>query len=348
MGVPLSGTLPAGTGSPKALPIASIVLAVGGLLLLGWVTWSALKPNPLHYRYQLIAEGPVAEFPDLGLPDRPALSIRKYEIRADGHDQPLASLHVGRNAQLDRVLLDWQNQLTEPLFTLTASAPELAALTTAIATHLPRDSMLLGWWDTTRRLKLLSDIETPFDENLALPLLLPTAWSDQRGTIETAEQRFWQVPDDSPSAAAFERFQEALLADEATAVGIFRELAGNDNEVYLALHLSDAFKLGALQPERFGIGYRDFPNTGDLHSTIRNIKNWLREQGYKTYTAENRDANVVRVYFLTNAASENTLIAQALPFTKSQSMDLKIMRVVYQHLGYWVYKIPAADRGTDS
>ncbi len=339
-------TLPADTGSPKALPIASIMLAVGGLLLLGWVTWSALWPGSLPYRYQLIKEGPVTEFPDLGLADQSALSIRKYEILADGHDQPLASLHVGRNKQLDGVLLDWQNQLTEPLFTLTASLPELSALTEAITTHLPKDSLLLGWWDTTRRLKLLTDIETPFDENLAQPVLLPTAWSDHREAIETAEQRFWQVPDQSTSAAAFRRFQEALLADEATAIEIFREMAGEGKAVYLVLHLSDAYKLGALHPERFGIGYRDFPNTGNLHTTIGNIKNWLREQGYKTYTAENHGANIVRIYFLTNAASEDTFIARALPFTKLQPLDLETARVVYQNLGYWLYKIPPADKGS--
>ena len=341
-------TMPAGTSSPKALPIASIILVVGGLLLLSWVLWSSLSPSSLPYRYQLITEGPLAEFPGLGLPDRPALSIRKYEILADGYDQPLASLHVGRNAQLDGVLLDWQNQLTEPLFTLTASALELSALTDAIATHLPEGSLLLGWWDTTRRLKLLADIETPFDENLAQPVLLPTAWSDHRGAIETAERRFWQVPDNSMSAAAFERFQEALLADEATAVEIFQGMAGEGKEVYLVLHLSDAYKLGALQPERFGIGYRDFPNTGNLHTTIGNIKNWLREQGYKTYTAENHGNNVVRIYFLTNTASEDTFIARALPFTKSQPLDLEMTKVVYQHLGYWLYKIVPADRRTDS
>lgn len=343
MGVALPETT--GRATPRTLLIASITLAMGGVLLLGWVAWSALKPNSLPYRYQLIAEGPLSEFPDLGLADRPALSIRKYEILADGHDQPLASLHVGRNEQSDMVLLDWQNQLTEPLFTLTPSIPELSALTTTIVKHMPKGGILLGWWDTTRRLKLLTDIETPFDENLAQPVLLPTAWSDHREVIETAEQRFWQVPANSTSAAAFQRFQEALLADEATAVGIFRELAGEGKAVYLVLHLSDAYKLGALHPERFGIGYRDFPNTGNLHTTISNIKNWLREQGYGTYTAEKRDANVVRVYFLTDAASENTFLARALPFTRPQPLDLTMTQVVYQHLGYWLYRIEPADKG---
>jgi len=53
----------------------------------------------------------------------------------------------------------------------------------------------------------------------------------------------------------------------------------------------------------------------------------------------------VRGYFLRDAKSSNSLIAQMLPFTESQPLDLTAVQLIYQQGGYWVYKIPPASTG---
>jgi hydroxylamine oxidation protein HaoB len=49
----------------------------------------------------------------------------------------------------------------------------------------------------------------------------------------------------------------------------------------------------------------------------------------------------VRAYFLADAKSSNTLLAQMLPFTNSQPLELQAVQLVYQQGGYWVYRVPS-------
>ena len=205
------------------------------------------------------------------------------------------------NSNTGAVLLDWQNEIGEPLITIAPPISELAKLTNAVSEHVQEGSVVLGWWDTTRRLELLAGIETPFRENLAQPILIPDAWSGRRDRIEEIERRFWNLRDeDAVEKNSFDDFQKALLMDTATGAAKLRELVG-EREAYLVLHMSDIYKLGAMHPQQLGIGYRDFPNSGDLHGTISLIKNWLKEQGYQDYAVERRGKSSVRVYFLTDA-----------------------------------------------
>jgi hydroxylamine oxidation protein HaoB len=315
---------------------------MGGLLLLGWVGWSALAPGPPPYRYELMAEGGIERFPELDLPASPGISISKYELRIDDADKPLAILHVGarRDDDIGPVLLDWQNQIDAPLITITPPIAEFPGLMAAMAKHLPEKAIVLGWWDTTRRLQLFAGIDTPFRENLALPLLVPDIWRDRRKRVEETEYRFWRVRDNADSSKVlFNRFQEALLAGKAAGTAKLGALAGG-REAYLVLHISDAYKLGMANPDLFGIGYKDFPSTGNIHVVSGHVKKWLKEKGYESFTIEKRGVTSKRVYFLTDSVSPDTLIAQALPFTTSQPFELEGLSIVYQSGGYWVYKLP--------
>lgn len=333
--------------SSRALHITSISLVMGGAFLLAWFGWVKLKPVSPIYQYRLLEEGGVDAFPDLGLKAQTDLSIRKYALHITESDKPLVIFHVGErdNGDTGTVLLDWQNEIGEPLITIAPPIKDLPKLLAAIINHVPKEALVLGWWDTTRRLELLTGIETPFSENLAQPLLIPDAWSGRRDNIEKIEHQFWMLSDkDSIDTVNFDRFQEALLADTATGAARLRALVG-EREAYLVLHISDIYKLGAIHPQQLGIGYRDFPNSGDLHGTISLIKKWLKEQGYQNYAVERRNKTGVRVYFLTDTPSSETLIAQALPFTSSKPLQLEVIKVVYQDGGYWVFQIPPTDTG---
>ncbi len=324
-----------------------MMLAIGGVVLLGWLGWVLVaeyeSSSTAPYHYEMVAEGQADQFPDLGLTGQTDLSIRQYELRAEGIDKPLAVLHAGSNTKngSGQVLLNWSNQLAEPLITLSPTIDDLNMLSRSIEEHLPRGALVLGWWDTMRRLALVSNIETPLHENLGRPLLLPDTWSGHRAAVEQLENAFWSVPSDGTSRtlALFERLQTALLADLPTGVQLMRELTP-DRDAYLVLHVTDAYKLGVLNPGKLGIGYRDFPLSGNMHTTIGHIKKWLTDSGYESYTVDKLSDTSVRVFFLTDEQSHSPLIAQVLPFTTSQPLKLEHIKVVYQYKGYWVYRIP--------
>ncbi len=330
--------------SRAALPLTSKMLVLGGVLLLSWYVWIMNTPGTPLYKYQLVAEGGIDKFPDLGLKQQPDISIRKYELRQAENGKPLAILHVGESNNNGAVLLDWQNKIGESLITTAPPISDLPKLTAAIAKHVPAEAVVFGWWDTSRRLDLLTEVSTAFNKNLAQPLFIPEAWSGRRESIKKIESDFWGLKAANESETIdFESFQTALLEDTASGAARLRSLAGKHN-AYLVLHISDAYKLGVMNPQRLGVGYRDFPS-GELHGTIKSIKTWLKEQGYKNYAVERHGEVFVRVYFLTDDSSSNTLMAQALPFTSSQPLEQDDIQVVYQQNGYWVYKIPPQSSG---
>jgi hydroxylamine oxidation protein HaoB len=97
-----------------------------------------------------------------------------------------------------------------------------------------------------------------------------------------------------------------------------------------------------LRPGRFGIGYRDFAGSGEVHGQVKQVKDWLAEHGYRSYAVEKKGANVNRVYFLADARSEETLLARMLPFSSSNTLRLEELRLVANYGGYWVYEVPGA------
>ncbi|MCB1812221.1 MAG: hydroxylamine oxidation protein HaoB [Candidatus Competibacteraceae bacterium] len=323
------------------LLLASLLLS-SGLATLVWVGWSVLHPLPPPYQYSLIQNGTAADFPALGLSHWSDLPVQTFELRATGAEHPLAVLHTSRDASGQPVLLDWQNQLAEPVLTQTAPLPDLVTLAQAIEQHTPADALILGWWDVSRQLALLTGREVLFGVNLVQPLLLPASWQGQRADIEKLEQAFWQVnspPLTPPQAGQFEDYIEALLLDEQTGVTKLRALAG-DQPAYLVVHLSDILKVAALQPQRFGMGYRDFANSGQIHGLISRVKEWLHSEGYASYTVDASAAQTARVYYLTDAATPTTLLARALSFSTSNPLALQTLQLVYQTGGFWVYKVP--------
>ena len=335
-------------GARKAPLLLSLGLIAGGLLLLGWLGWDLLNSTPkgvVPYHYELVAEGAVDAFPELGLEAYEGLSIRKYELRAEKVDKdPLVVFHTGsRGDQSSPILLDWQNTLGEPLLKLLGPTEELAALAKAVTKHVPPEAIILSWWDTSRRLELLTGVETLFKQNFVRPLLLPSAWERNWQAIEALERQFWEVPTSSGVAEArYEDFTEALLAEEAAGVAKLRELAGK-REAYVVVHWSDTYKLGGLRPGRFGIGYKDFNGSLQNHGVISHIKQWANENGHAAYFVQRPNGETLRVYYLLNETAKDTLIAKLLPFNTSNPMEFEPLRLVAQYKGYWVYSLPPAE-----
>ena len=61
---------------------------------------------------------------------------------------------------------------------------------------------------------------------------------------------------------------------------MLRELTGG-REAYVAVHLSDLYKLGLMRPDRIGVAYKDFPlQGGDVHGLSGMVKRWLIDNNY--------------------------------------------------------------------
>lgn len=316
-------------------------LIAGGLFLLGGLARMVVDPAPAPHAYQLVREGDAASFPELGLAQR-KLAVRQYEIRAAGATQPVSTLHVTDDPRGGGpVVLAWQHQAPEPVLQPGTDPRALNALATAVAKHLPEGALLLGWWDVSRQLQALAHARVLFDRNLLEPLLIPPPWRGSEDSIERLERAFWQVPQDEQSRRLFREFVSALLDKPEVALPRLRKLAGT-GEVYLVLQTADAYRAGLLAPERFAVGFKDFPRAGGPHGVIQNAKTWLKEQGYEAYAVEPSGDAAVRVYYLTDASSREALIAQVLPFSHSNPLTLPAPQVVYQHGSYWIYKLPPA------
>ncbi len=77
-----------------------------------------------------------------------------------------------------------------------------------------------------------------------------------------------------------------------------------------------------------------------MHGLIGYLKQWMQDNKFVTYTLQSLNDKMVRGYFLRDPNSSQALIAQMLPFTQSQPLDLQALQLIYQQGGYWVYKIP--------
>lgn len=320
----------------KGLPLLGAALVAAGAGLLGWLTWSVSHPPRAPYAYVQVAEGGPADFPELALGDRPGLSLRKYEVRSEGVDQPLGEAYVAQSADGTPALLDWRNHLAEPLLTIAGPLADTIKLAEAIEKHAPPEAPVLAWWDTSRRLRLLCDCNLLLTEHAGQPILLPEAWRGRAEAAAAAERAFWGEPKGLPEAAAL---ADALLSDEATGAEKLRRLV-DGKEAFVVVDIGDAYKLGALHPDRFSIGFRDFPNGGDMHGTAKVVREWLKAEKHESYVVRPTEHNASRVYFLTEEGSTETLIAKLLPFPTSNPVQMTTLELVYQHEDYWVYRLP--------
>lgn len=309
--------------------------------MLGWFAYLWLKPGPAPYRYQLVEEGGVGKFDKLGLEAWPGLIIGKYEVRVESVDKPIAVAYRATRGDAPPVLLNWESLTSEPVVSIDSKLSELTTVATAIATHTPKDAVVLAWWDTSRQVRLLADRDTLFTSHLGEPMIAPSHWSGRIGAIKKYEREFWGAPAPAEESRKFQRFADALAADTNEGAAMLRELAG-PREAYLAVHVTDVYKLGLMRPNRLDMAYKDFPLTGNVHGLAVYVKSWMHDHNYKTYTLQSLSEQAVRAYFLRDDKSGNTLLAQMLPFMTSRPRDLHAVRLIYQHGSYWVYQIPPA------
>ena len=310
---------------------------------MGWFAylWFALPPAP--YQYHLIAEGEgdSKRFAQMNLEAWPQLKLSQYEVKATDVDKPVAEFIVARGNDGPPVLIYWKNSSHEIFYNLNRKPSELSALASVIDKHAPKDALILSWWDTSRQIKLLTGRDTLFTSHLNEPLMIPVAWLEQSKAIRAYENQFWESEADQQEQEQFKRFSQALAAPAEEGVAQLRKLIGSDREAYLIVHVTDLYKLGLLYPDKIGVAYQNFPLTGNMHGMINHMKVQLKQNNFDTYTLQSISDEEIRVFFLSDKASSQTLLARMLPFVdKKAPVELEAAQLIYQQGGYWVYKIP--------
>jgi len=313
----------------------------GGLFLSGWFVYLWLKPLPAPYVYQLVDEGMATKFSNLPLQAWPDLKISKYELRVPSIDKPIAIAYRASKNGEHPVLLNWENLVSEPIGVMTSDLSELAAIAGDVAKHVPSKAVVLAWWDTSRQLGLLSGRETLFTSHLGEPLITPTYWKPRSDSIRAYENQFWGNSGSPDEQRRFQLFADALSSEVPKGVAMLRELVGS-REAYIVVHPADLYKLGLMRPDKLDMAFKDFPLTGNVHGLVGQVKGWMKENGYDTYTLQSVSEKVVRAYFLKQSTKEKTLLSQMLPLMNSTPIDFEALQLVHKQGGYWIYKIPSA------
>ena len=336
----LSAPLPA-KPETRLLPSLGIVLVAGGALLLGLISYLWLKPEPSPYRYQLVEEGGVDKFSQLGLQAWPGLSLEKYEVRVESVDKPIALVYRATKGDQPPVLLNWENQVSEPVVSIDSGLSDLTAVASAVTEHTSKDALILGWWDTSRQLRILTERDTLFTSHIGVPVIAPSYWGARIGAIDKYEREFWGAEASAEERQKFQSYVEALSSDVNEGARLLQQLVGS-REAYIVVHVTDIYKLGLMRPDRLDMAFKDFPLTGNVHGLTGQIKAWMKSNNYDAYTLQALSEKSVRVYYLREGESSNTLLARMLPFSKWAPFELEQVQLIHKQGGYWVYKIPAA------
>ena len=319
--------------------LISILMIIVGGILLGWVLYDSFQSKPLPFERVLVDEGNPKKFPKLGILKNDDLVIRKYEIRSEGVDKPLAEFHIAKQGTSAPIPLSWRSKLAEPLLISDVEPEAEKKVADVIAKHLPKNGLVFSWWDNSRRLKLYNNIPVAFDDAVPDPIFVPAIWQNQRNKIVNAEKAFWGMDQTAPTLNKnFTEFHSALLLDQVDGVSAMRKIA-KDKKIFVVLNLLDAYKIGTISPKKFGVGFKDFPRSKQSHGLIKGVKAWVKENGYTAYSVYPYGETVIRIFFLTDEVSKHTLLAALLPFNSSKPGQVPGTKLVYQHRGYWVYEI---------
>jgi len=324
----------------RRLVPAGLILA--GAAVLGWAAWSSLRPPPLPYE-QATAPAPagsLAEFAETGVD---MAKLERIEVRTPETKSSIATGIATRDAEKRPTPLAWRNAVTEPVLFADIAPADSAKVLAAIREHVPVDAVVLSWWDMSRRIRSIAGRQAPLDDPFTRGLLTPTAWSASAAAIDENQRAFWGVGVSSQEGETFSKFIDALLLDEARGAAALAELA-DGKEAFVAVHLSDIWKVAAARPDLLSIAYRDFAGGGDTHGVMKAAREWMQENKIEGGFAVEPMGAAIRLHYLPRQMDSERLLARLLPFSTSNPLTLKRLELVYQHKGYWIYKLsPAKD-----
>jgi hydroxylamine oxidation protein HaoB len=311
-------------------PLGAALVAVG-LGLLGWAGYETLRPAP-HYALKLVSAPAedVKELAGLGLAPE---ALQRIEITSPEERRPIATGVVTRDGERLAPLV-WRNEVTEPILFADISAADATKVLAAIKDHAPDGAVVLAWWDLSRAIRATTKKDAPLDDPRARGLLIPQTWTE----AEATERARFGAAARPEAAESFARFIDALLSDEAGGAKSLASLA-NGKPAFVAVHISDVWKIAAARPERLSVAYKDFASSGVSHGVIKTATQWMRDNRIDGGFAVEPMSGATRLHYFQRKSDSDALIAKLLPFSTSNPMQLDSFELVYQHKGWWVYRL---------
>lgn len=294
-------------------------------------------PAEAPYRYVMGDVIPAAELGPLAPLAKRGISVHAAQVVTAG-GEPWASFKVAESDH-GRVAFDWQPDVTSPFLRILPMPEELADLAAVLERHMPEDGTVYAWWDASRALRLLAGVDVAFGSHLGVPLYVSRQWAELKPRIESVESAFWQPQVEAGERERFQRFVDALLSPPQEGVAELQALAGGQPAVII-LHVRDIIALGKMAPDRIGVAFRDFTDTGNVHGMVGTVRRWASDGDYVAYTViPASDPKVVRAVALMDEASGQTLAARLLPFVDNDRSTVPGTVLLYRTGSFWVYKL---------
>jgi hydroxylamine oxidation protein HaoB len=313
--------------TPRIRLIAGVALIVSGFALFGWAIYAGLNPTaPFETRLAPISAEAAKDVEGFGLTPE---CLQQIEVSAKDERRPIATAVVARDDAGRLTPLVWRNQVTEPIFFADVSAADRRVLPQSAS--IRREAVVLAWWDFARDPAIAGREAPPTtseDFHCPPPGRLRGRWSARGG-----------ARDPTSSANSFTRFMDALLdSDEARASEALKKLA-DGKPAYVAVRISDAWMLAAARPQQLSIAYKDFAATGVSHGLIKSAQQWMRDQKIEGGFAVEPMGGATRLHYFQRKSDGDRLIARLLPFSTSLPSPLTRLSLVYQHKGWWIYRL---------
>lgn len=319
--------------TPRIRLVAGVALIIFGFALLGWAIYAGRNPTaPFETRLAPISAEAAKEVAGFGLK---ADRLQQMAVSAKDERKPVADGVIASGDGGRLTPLVWRNQVTEPIFFSDVSADDAAKVLGAIREHTPQDAVVLAWWDFSRAIRLIAERAAPLDDAQARGLLVPAAWS----AAAAPERARWGAGVPAASVDVFTRFIDALLdSDEARASDALKKLA-DGKPAYVAVRISDVWRLAAVRPQKLSIAYKDFAATGVSHGLIKSAQQWLRDEKIEGGYAVEPTGGATRLHYFMRKSDGDRLIARLLPFSTSLPSPPTRLSLVYQHKGWWIYRL---------
>ena len=312
--------------------VAGIGLMAIGLTLLGWAGWSTLRVAP-SYTLALAPAMANAQRESAAFKLTPDVILESVEVATPDEHRPVATGLVAREGERLTPLM-WRNAVTEPIFFADSSAADLATALAAIRDHANPDDIVLAWWDLSRAIRLVAKRDAPLDDPGARGLLFPASWAD----APARERTRWGAGAGAQTGETFSGFIDALTLPEKDGAARLAKLA-NGRTCYVAVHISDVWKMAAAAPSKLSMAYKDFPSSGVSHGVIKLAKQWMQENNIDGGFAAEPMGGAMRLHYFQRRGDSDALIAKLLPFSTSNPAQLEHFELVYQLKGYWIYRL---------
>jgi len=336
---------PVATGSMRPAPtfLFGAALCLGGAVLVALDLLSP-APTPVPADVPLPFEERATEVPLAPPFDGLAGSVAGTVAKRVEFVDRSSGLVVATGTFLERatdppVPVAWESAAAEPVLRPDLDPAEELRLVEALRRHLEPGATVLAFPERARRLVRLAGVASPLaaaDDTAGL--FVPKAWLGAAASVRARERERAGIGPEPPAQAAFEAWLDALLAPPARGTALLQLLAGGRG-AHLVLHLSDAFTAGLVRPDDVAVGLHDLPAGGAVHDSIRLVKEWVRSQGHAAYAVLPREPMALRVFFLARAEDRDRLLAHLLPFDSADLGALPGLRLVFQHRGYWVWRL---------